>query len=204
MMIAGLLLVCTESAAAQYRVSDPSVGGYFKVVLEGVSVRGDNGLVAGLGFGFVLKQKTFIGLGGYGLFSSNITTSTLDIPTSDRARLYLVWGGLEFEHLMVHADPFRFGVTSLLGVGNVEVEERLFARVVQEVQDQGREPAQKSSKDSFYLFDPGVLFVFTPQSWMQLSARVAYRIPFGVSYLTMNNSDIGGFIWGVRVSVGSF
>jgi hypothetical protein len=200
-----VLLVCSAGdARAQYRVTDESLGGYFKLVVEGLSVRGDNGLVTGLGFGFVFDQKTYVGLGGYGLFSSSITTSTLELPVAEKARLYLVWGGLEIEHAFFRSNGLRAGVTSFLGIGNVEVEEGLFGRVIAEVQRQGQNATQKSNKDSFYLFDPGAIVSYTPASWIQVSARAAYRIAFGVSYLTMSSSDISGFAWGVRISLGSF
>jgi len=203
-MVAILLVSFTATSRAQYRVSDASIAGYFKIVVEGISIRSDNGLVTGLGFGFVLNRRTYIGLGGYGLFSSNITTATLDLQALDRARLYLVWGGLEFEQSVFRTGNLQVGLTSLLGVGNVEAEERLLARVVEQVQAQGRDATQKSNKDGFYLIDPGAILSYTPASWIQLSARAAYRIAFGVSYLTITDRDLGGLIWGIRASVGSF
>lgn len=199
-----LLAASVSKAPAQARPGKP-VGGYFDLSFETLSVRGDRGLVTGLGFGLVFNHDLSVGLAGYGLWSSTIRTTTIDLGVAN-ARLHIVWGGLEAEKVLLRLDALRLSLLGFAGVGNVQLPTEAFHAIVNDFKESGlsQRAAGAQEKDQFLFARPMLALHWQADSWIVLTLNCSYKFASGIDYFTMSDADLRGFEVGMRVAIGSF
>ncbi len=204
--VVGIILVCLLPAASTeaQSYSQTPIGGYFHLSFESMTVRHDRGLVTGLGFGMVFNHRQSVGLAGYGLWSSTIRTTTLQIGAAN-ARFHIVWGGLEGSLVLLQVRPFRLTLEAFAGVGNVQLPTTAFNQLVKDIEERrGTSGPTPEDKDQFYLLRPSLVAQWFPERWLVLSLFCSYKLVSGVSYFTMTNSDLAGLDVGVRAAIGTF
>ncbi len=175
-LFAGFLLITTKSFSQQ------NINSAFGApVIKFTSLVGQNAVLAGGRFGWVINKSIVLGGGIYGLVNS-VNTNVTDPISGQNLLLGFNCGGLEFEYVFFSEKPIHASVDMLFAGGGVT-----YAVGNKNV------PHTSYFSQNLLVWEPQINIEFKIVDWFHLAAGASYRmITSYKDYYGVSSNDLKG------------
>ena len=155
------------------------------VLLKVTAIDGEAAAFGGIGGTWIIGHRVTLGLSGYWL--STDLEKTVSGTIHD---IGMDYGGFELGYVFLHESPVHFTVHTLVGAGNVSIENTITGGSVD---------------DDYFVVEPNIDLELNIATWFRVCGGVSYRFVEGVRGVTgISDMDLSGLSGTIFLKFGWF
>jgi len=155
--------------------------------------------------GWVINHNLVLGLAGYALTSD---ISGLGVKVDDASEYKFYYGGLLLKYILSPHSLLHFNVHSLIGAGIFQYEDTeeygFYSPRDRHHFSYYRGYDYGMSKDTFYVFEPGVDLMLNVHKNVRIGVGATYRYVKGFDYHLSGDYNLNGYTAQAMVNIGKF